>query len=693
MKYQTVTLSLLSIISMGSFAQEQESFEHIEVNYRQAYRGDVPVSEIPQAITTLDRSLVDDINISRFRDILLFSPSIALQNDGGNLWDSYSMRGFPGNENVPTGYLVNGFSSGRGFGGHRDVSNIEYVEVLKGPGSALYGRSDPGGVINVVTRKPQYAPEGYLKTSLGSDDRYRIEGDYTSGLSDSLAMRINGAIQDDDSFRDHVSSKKKVINPSLRWQLDKDTSILYSFEFMQQEQLFDRGIVVLDNNIKTVPRERFLGEPSDDPTKINSQGHQLTFEHYLQNDWFLTGGINARSTKLDGYSSDAELSGSRQKLFEDGRTLTRQHRRRDYDSDDLSVRLELSGNTELFGMTHHLLMGADAYRYDLYTLLARARPEPGTYELDIFNPQYGAAKPELQTQYINDENQKGFGLYVQDQLELNDQWHLLLGLRLDQYTQETLELVSGTESEQDDSRVSPRVALSYLPTDNLTLYASYSEGFVPISGTDFEGQGFDPEESDSVELGMKYSAHGFRLNAAVFDATKTNILTDDPAHPGYPATLGAATSRGFEIEGGMSLGSYTDLQVAYSYIDSETKNDITVYDWGVNVPAGSDLVNIPQNTFNAMVKHDLRHWQINADIGLTARYVDDRLGATVDQSYRLPSYQVFDLFYTHRLTDNTELQINVDNLFDEYYMSNAYSALWTTPGAPRQFSVSLTYEF
>jgi iron complex outermembrane receptor protein len=462
---------------------------------------------------------------------------------------------------------------------------------------------------------------------------------------------------------------------------------------MQQEQLFDRGIVVLDNNIRTVPRDRFLGEPSDEPTEIISQGHQLTFEHYLLNDWFLTGGINARSTKLDGYSSDAELSGSRQKLFEDGRTLTRQHRRRDYDSDDLSLRLELSGNAELFGMTHHLLMGTDAYRYDLYTLLDRVRPEPGTYELDIFNPQYGAAKPELHTQYINDENQKGFGLYLQDQLELNDQWHLLMGLRLDQYTQETLELVSGTESEQDESRVSPRVALSYLPTDNLTLYASYSEGFVPISGTDFEGQGFKPEESDSVELGMKYSANGFRLNAAVFDATKTNILTDDPVHPGYPATLGAATSRGFEIDGGMSLGSYTDLRVAYSYIDSETKNDITVYDWGVNVPAGSDLVNIPQNTFNAMVKHDLRHWQINADIGLTARYVDDRLGATVDQSYRLPSYQVFDLFYTHRLTDNTELQINVDNLFDEYYMSNAYSALWTTPGAPRQFSVSLTYEF
>jgi len=232
MKYQALTLSLLSIMSVGSFAQEQESFEHIEVNYRQAYRGDVPVSEIPQAITTLDRSLVDDINISRFRDVLLFSPSIALQNDGGNLWDSYSMRGFPGNENVPTGYLVNGFSSGRGFGGHRDVSNIEYVEVLKGPGSALYGRSDPGGVINVVTRKPQYAPEGYLKTSLGSDDRYRLEGDYTSGLSDSLSMRINGAIQDDDSFRDHVSSKKKVVNPSLRWQLDKDTSILYALSLI-----------------------------------------------------------------------------------------------------------------------------------------------------------------------------------------------------------------------------------------------------------------------------------------------------------------------------------------------------------------------------------------------------------------------------------------------------------------------------
>ncbi|ASG66745.1 TonB-dependent siderophore receptor [Idiomarina piscisalsi] len=693
MKYLVSLLILLFLTLDGVSAKEQEDLERIEVSYRQAYRGDVPVSEIPQAITTLDRSLVDDINMTRFRDVLLFSPSIALQNDGGNLWDSYSIRGFPGNENVPTGYLVNGFASGRGFGGHRDASNIEYVEILKGPGSALYGRSDPGGVINVVTRKPQYATEGYLKTSLGSDDRYRLEGDYTSGINDEFSFRINGAVQDYDSFRDFVTSEKKVVNPSLRWQVDKDTSVLYAFEFMQHEQLFDRGIVVLNGNIKTVPRDRYLGEPADGPTKIASRGHQLTFEHYLKNNWFLTGGLNYRNSSLDGFSSDAELSASRQTLFEDGRTLTRQRRRRDYNAEDLSGRIEFSGNAELFHLTHHLLMGADVYRYDLYTLLARVRNGDGVYELDIFDPQYGAAQPVPVTLYANDEEQEGFGLYIQDQMELTNQWHLLLGLRFDQYQQKTLEVVSGTQSDQNESRSSPRVALSYLPTDNLTIYASYSEGFVPISGTDYRGQGFDPEESDSVELGFKYADNGLSLSGAIFDATKNNILTDDPVHPGYPATLGAATSRGLELEAGVSLAHYTDLRMAYSYTDSETKNDSTVYDWGVNVPAGSDLVNIPKHRFNAMIKHDLRHWQINADIGLTARYVDDRLGATVDLSYRLPSYEVFDLFYTHQLTNNTELQINIDNLFDEYYMLNAYSALWTTPGAPRQFSVSLRYEF
>ena len=262
--------------------------ERLSIHYRQAYRGNVSSTELPQAISVLDEQLIKDAGLTRFQDVLDYSASVARQNNGGGLWDSFSLRGFPGNENMPSGYLINGFNGGRGFSGHRDLSNVAYVEILKGPGSALYGRSEPGGTVNIVTKKPQYETSGYLKASAGSFDQYRLEGDVTSGLTDNLAFRINGAWQEHDSFRDYVFSDKKIVTPSVRWQISEKASLLYEMEYLKQEQLFDRGIIVLNNDINTVPRSRYLGEPNDGATEVNATGHQLTYDYELNDDWSLT---------------------------------------------------------------------------------------------------------------------------------------------------------------------------------------------------------------------------------------------------------------------------------------------------------------------------------------------------------------------------------------------------------------------
>ncbi|ODS14853.1 hypothetical protein BCD66_06890 [Pseudoalteromonas tetraodonis] len=137
---------------------------------------------MPQSIETLDNAVLDQKGITQLQDALDFSASISRKNNSGALWDSFSIRGLSGNENMPSGYLINGFSGGRGFSGPRDVSNIEYIEVLKDPGSALYGRSEPGGTVNIVTKKPQFEQQGELKLSLGSDNFNRVEGDYTTSI-------------------------------------------------------------------------------------------------------------------------------------------------------------------------------------------------------------------------------------------------------------------------------------------------------------------------------------------------------------------------------------------------------------------------------------------------------------------------------------------------------------------------------
>ncbi|BFL85306.1 hypothetical protein LFREDSHE_37560 [Shewanella baltica] len=522
-------------------------------------------------------------------------------------------------------------------------------------------------------------------------------------MTDNLAFRINGAWQEHDSFRDYVFSDKKIVTPSVRWQISDKASLLYEMEYLKQEQLFDRGIIVLNNDINTVPRSRYLGEPNDGATVVNATGHQLTYDYELNDDWSLTAGYNYRDSSLKGYSSDAELAKGRQPLFDDGRTLTRQHRYRDYASEDNSLRLELSGHVDTGFIRHNLLLGADAYHYSLKTGLYRYRGKKGEYAIDIYEPQYGGPQPEVSLLYENNETQKAWGTYLQDQMDLTEKWKLHLGLRFDSYQQDISEVAKNTLSEQNDSRVSPKVGLVYLWSDALSFYSSYSEGFLPLSGTDFAGQPFEAEESKSVELGMKFNGNWFNGLAengiavsgslAVFDAQKSNILTSDPVNVGFSATLGKAKSSGVELDLVAELTEDLQAKLSYAYLNTRTANDSLNPDWGVLIPAGSPLVNVPKHTASVMLKRDLNAFSIDGHLGMSWRYVDSRLGDSADPSFQLPSYQLLGVFMNTHLSDNFVLGVNLDNLLDEHYIASSYSALWAVPGEPRSIKVSVSYEF
>ncbi len=679
-----------------AFAAEenyQADIERIAITYRQAYRGDVPASELPQSIITIDNQTLEKLGINEFQDALDLSASIARQNNSGGLWDSFSLRGFPGNENMPSGYLINGFSGGRGFNGPRDSASIEHIEILKGPGSALYGRSEPGGAINIITKKPQHQSQGYIKAEWGSYAHKRLEADLTGGLTDNLAGRVIGVWQDSDSFRDEVYNQRKMLTPSLNWQLSSDSSLLYEFEYTQQEQLFDRGIVILNNDLETVPHSRYLGDPGDGSTEVTAIGHQLTYEHNLASGWVFTAGFNHRHSELNGFSSDAELSASRQSLFEDGETLTRQRRYRDYESDDDSLRFEISGDINTLGVVHHLLIGADTYRYELQTGLYRYRGGKGTYGINIFEPEYYVDAPEVALLYDNREKQKAAGAYVQDQMDLGEHWKLLLGVRFDYFDQTIHELASDIISSRHDSRLSPRAGLVYKLNDNLSFYASYSEGFLPLSGTNHAGQPFGSEESRSVEIGSKFSWGAINGTLALFDADKTNILVADPVNVGFSAPLGAATSRGIELDLTAMITDSTQLLFSYAYLDTKTDNDALNADWGVLIPKGSPLVNVPQNTVSAVLKQELSLGGFEFNTGINFRFVDDRLGDAADLSFRLPAYQTYGLYCSWQASDSLKLTLNADNLFDKRYIDSSYNALWAYPGEPRTVKVSLSYGF
>jgi iron complex outermembrane receptor protein len=666
------------------------------VGVKQPYRGDAPLESLPQQVQVLSGDLLVEIGAVDLQSALDVAGGVARQNSFGGLWDSFAIRGFAGDENLPSGYLINGFSGGRGFSGNRDSSNIESIEVLKGPGSALYGRGEPGGTINVVTKKPQFEQEGYVRFSAGRYDTYRTEGDYTNALSDKVAFRVNGAYVDSQSFRDHISTEKLSLTPSILFLVSDKTAVNYELEYLSQETPFDRGIVAIDRDPEVLPVSRFVGEPGDGPVEIEATGHQLTLSHDFNSDWTLLGGLGYRTSSFEGSSSDPELSGSRQKLTTDGRTLTRQKRYRNYEADDISGRIELTGNFDTGGLTHHLLVGADTYTYELDSTQLRYRVGVGSdaYTIDIFNPVYGQ-EVVTPTAVLTDrlEEQTASGLYLQDQIDVTEKLKLLVGLRYDDFSQEIKNRANGTTSKQDQTQTSPRAGISFDATPNLTLYGSYSEGFRPNSGADFNGTAFEPEESKSFEVGLKHASSDGRLSTTVayFQMEKSNVITADPVNAGFSAALGEAESEGLELDITGELSDTLRMMLTYAYVDAKSTKGVINADWGVEVPAGSPLVNIPEHSANLMLVKSFNLNGAPSSAGVSLNYVDDRLGETIDLDYRLPAYTLVNLFGSYNVSDNLKLKVNLDNIFNEKYYVSSYHKWWTTPGESMTWTLSAEF--
>ena len=698
---KTVIATMISsLLSPQVFAQDNalSNVEIIEViSYKQAYRGNVPFKDLPQAVSVISAQELDAMGISNFQTALSLDSSLSRQNNFGGLWESFAIRGFSGDENLPSAYLINGFSAGRGFSGLRDTSNIESIEVLKGPASALYGRGEPGGTVNIITKKPQFEQQGYLKFSAGEYAHQRLEGDYTSGITDDIAFRINGSYEDSESFRGSIKSKKTAITPSIFVKLGDDTSLTYEFEYVDQEIPFDRGIPVLIG-VNIAP-ETFLGEPSDGPMKVEAMGHQLTLQHQINADWFLSLGAGYRDSSLEGYSSEIELSPGRQLLYADGETVSRQRRYRDYDAKDASLRVELNGSFDALGTKHNVLIGADGYDYELHSIQERWRTAWGsgdtTFSVNAYNPVYGQTAPETSPTQDNLEEQNAFGIYLQDQMALSKKVNLLIGVRFDKFEQDITNNFSGNTVSQSKSEVNPRIGISYQVDDGVTLYSNYAEGFRPNSGADANSNAFEAEKSESIEAGVKWSLFDDVLSGtvALFKTEKSNILTADPINSGFSVALGKAESSGIELDSRFNLTENTVLDISYTYINAHTVNDMTNPDWGVSIAANSQLINVPKHTLNMSLIHYAEVADTPLQLGAHVLSVSDRLGETIDPDYELPSYTILNLFGTLNINDNITLQANIENLFDEEYFANSYSALWTMPGQPRRISASISYNF
>ena len=636
--------------------------------------------ETPQAISTIGRPLIDALGAQRLNDVLDHVPGVSRQNDFGGTWDNIALRGFAGHEDTGMSLLRNGMAGNRGYNAPRDSANTERFEFLRGPVGALYGVSEPGGTLNVVTRQAplpgEALPGRRIELQLGRWNARRLALDVGARLGGSAALRLNAAAEHSGSFRDHVRQRRELLAPALAWQPAPGTTLHYDGEWLRQRAPLDRGVVAVAGQLGRVPVSHFYGEPADGDITLVNRTHQLRITQRLAEAWQWQAGLLARRGSMGGDSSYGHAYGAGlASLAEDG-WLWRQRRRRDFHSSDLGLQLDLLGTLQTGGVTHRLLLGLEGFRFRLAQQMQRT---PGAqwaaYGIDVFRPVYrGAPLPEPQAFLSTHERQHGLGAYLQDEVALGQAWRLLLGLRHDRYAQRVHDRLGGAVQAQHLAATTPRIGLGWLPAEGWAAYASAGASFRPNVGVDVHGQAFVPERGRAREAGLKWQAAGGRLAAglAAFDIAKRQVLAADPEHPDFSLASARARSRGVEAElRGQLAPGWRGLAVATRLTRA--------------------LPQIPRASASLLLWHDRPLGQGLLTLGGGLTHVGARSGDT--GTPWLPSYTTARLSLQWQPQESRSVSLQVDNLFDRRWYASAYNDAWVTPGTPRRVTLALRQGF
>ncbi|WP_416367136.1 TonB-dependent siderophore receptor [Pseudomonas tohonis] len=658
-------------------------------------RSETPLLDIPQAVAVVPQQALLDQQPQNLDDALANVSGITQANTLGSTLDAVMKRGF--GDNRDGSILRDGM---RTIQGRNFTATAERVEVLKGPSSMLYGILDPGGVINVISKKPQLqayrAITGRASTYGDGKDGSGGTLDVTGPLGDSgLAYRVIADYDDADYWRNFGHSRDKTFAPSFAWY-GEDTTVNLSFEHREYSTPFDRGTIFLNGKPLAVPAERRLDEPYN-VTEGRSDLTIFDLSHQLSEDWKAHFAYSYNRDTYDDYQ--ARVTSVNTTTGTVGRRLDGT---RGAVSTEHFATFDLDGKVQLGGMQHDLLMGVDhEYRKFFREDLIR---QTTTRRVSYTNPVYGL-DPIPTTVSADDSDQTDRvvtqSAFFQDSVHLNDQWIFIAGARYQLYDQLAGRGRPFKKNTDIDGQVwVPRVGLVYKMTDELSLYGSYTESFKPNSTiapltNNASINTVEPEEGKSWEIGAKLDMPG-RITGtlALFDIVKENVLvTQNVTVNGRTDTIASAAgevrSRGVELD---LTGQVTDnlsLIGTFALLDAEVTKDPKL--------KGNELQNVAKHTGSLSAVYDFGPL-FEGDrlrMGAGGRYVGSREG-DAENTFNLPHYVVADAFasYETPLGDNRlKLQLNVKNIFDKTYYSSSVNQLNVSVGDPRLVQLSSTLEF
>lgn len=662
-----------------------------------ATKTDTPVMSTPFSVKTVTQQVLKDQQAVRIEKVMQNVSGVVRTSSIGSGVDSFNIRGFNNTSVYRNGVLFPSTFNSSGIGLKRDLANIQSIDVLKGPASILFGRTQPGGIVNITTKQPLATSYYSLGQQFGSFDFYRTTLDATGPLTKDgdLLYRFNLGYENSDSFEDFVYNDRVLVAPVLKWNISPQTQVTFELEYLHSNDQLQNGIPPITGSNRPAPVARgvSLGEAwSNEFTDDVLVG--MNWSHAFNENWtlrhrfladFLDQGGNPGSFALEDAQPNGTLSRAAAQIVGGPK------------ADRYFNTVDLTGKFGTGPVKHTLMVGGDYYRTDESLVNQYCCPAISqTPAFNIFRPIHTNAPPANLIIPANafgplNSTTEWYGVYLQDQLELPFNLYALGGLRYDNAV--TRDNVTRSIS-NDDDKISPRGGLLWQPLKWLSVYGSYSENFGTSNGFK-SGKPLPFEKAKQWESGLKTAFFDDRLTAtfSYFELTKQNTSIPDPNdRPFGVIAAGELESHGveFDVAGEILPGWQLIANYAYTPFAEITKGNALAFP-----PVGSRFANVPLHNGNLWSTYEFTMGQLKGfKLGAGVNAVSQREG-NPGNTWQIPGYALVNLMASYSLNigkATTHFQLNVDNLLDHNYFSGTDDST-AYYGAPRTFMGSVRVEY
>lgn len=655
-----------------------------EMETRTATKTATPLRDVPQAITVVTSTQIRSMSMQGIGDVARYIPGIGIAQGEGNR-DAPVLRG-----NTSTAdFFVDGVRDDVQY--FRDLYNVDRVEAIKGPNAMVFGRGGVGGVINRVTKQPDWKRQREASLQVGSFANRRFTADLGNQLSASAAFRVTGMVEDSGSYRSGVTMQRQGVNPTLAFGLGHSTMVRASYEYFHDRRTSDRGVPSFAGKPLNTSASTFFGNADESFSEATVNAVNASVEHdfgrgvllrshtqvshydkFYQN--VFPGAVNATGTtvSISGYNN----GGARTNVFNQTDVLWTQR---------------------AAGVTHRLVAGVEAGRQgsdNLRTTAFFSSISPTTTTLNL---PVSAPTTSLRATFQpngTDANNEGVAMvaagYVQDQVRVGRYVEAVAGLRFDRFEVDFLNNRTATRFRSDDNLLSPRLGLVIKPVEPVSLYSSYSLSYQPrageqLSSLSLTNQALDPEVFSNYEVGAKWDVRrALSFTIAAYRLDRGNVAITDPADPTRTLLVDGQRTQGLEIGmGGAVTGAWSVLG-GYAYQEGTITRTQSA-----TVLAGARLAQLPAHSYSVWNRYDVSP-RVGAGLGLIHR---GSIFASTDNAVTLPGFTRVDAALFVGFAKRLRGQLNLENVFDAAYYASAHSNNNITPGSPRAIRLSLTTQF